>query len=189
MGQSTEELTQDIEATRRELSRDVDELGDKVSPSRVVQRRKEAAKSRLGSIRDKVMGSASDGKHSASSAGTSVSDTASGAVDTIQDKTEGNPLAAGLIAFGAGMLIASLIPASEKETEAARRAVDAAKEHGQPVLDEAKSIGQDMGQNLKETATQAASDVQSTAQDSAQRVKDEGKSSAQTVKSDATSGS
>jgi ElaB/YqjD/DUF883 family membrane-anchored ribosome-binding protein len=190
MGQSTEEVTQDIEATRRELSRDVDELTDKVSPGRVVQRRKEAAKNRLSSIRDRVMGGASDAKHSASSAGGSVTDsvtgTASGAVDMIQDRTEGNPLAAGLIAFGAGMLIASLIPATEKETDAAKHAVDTAKEYGEPLMDEAKSIGQDMGQNLKESATQAASEVKSTAQDSVQYVKEEAQSSAQNVKDQAS---
>jgi hypothetical protein len=50
----------DIEATRASLSRDIDELTDKVNPTRVVERRKEAAKGRLGSIRDKVMGAAPD---------------------------------------------------------------------------------------------------------------------------------
>ena len=61
MGQNTEELTTtpaDIEATRSSLTRDIDELTDKVSPSRVIDRRKEAAKGRFGSLRDKVMGSA-----------------------------------------------------------------------------------------------------------------------------------
>ena len=60
----------------------------------------------------------------------SVSDKASGAVDTLGVKAQGNPLAAGLVAFGAGMLISALIPASEKETQVTQRAVEAAKEHG-----------------------------------------------------------
>ena len=50
----------DIEATRASLSRDIDELTDKVSPARVMDRRKEAAKGRIGSIKDKVMGAAPD---------------------------------------------------------------------------------------------------------------------------------
>ncbi|MBT2249119.1 DUF3618 domain-containing protein, partial [Arthrobacter sp. BHU FT2] len=37
------------------------------------------------------------------------------APDQVKAKTAGNPLAAGLIAFGAGMLLSSLIPASDKE--------------------------------------------------------------------------
>jgi len=200
----------DIEATRASLSRDIDELTDKVNPTRVVERRKEAAKGRLGSIRDKVMGAAPDlgavkshvpgvGSSSGSSGpgvaqrasgvasgvGGSVSDTASGAVDTLGAKAQGNPLAAGLVAFGAGMLISALLPATEKETQVAQRAVDAAKEHGQPVLDEAKSVGQEIGQDLKESATQSAQQVAATAQDSAQTVKQEGQSSAQTVKDEA----
>jgi Protein of unknown function (DUF3618) len=228
MGQNSEELSTtrvtttetsgtttpaDIEATRANLTRDIDELSDKVSPARVVERRKQAARSRLGTVRDKVMGSSSGSRNtpglkdkvmgSASSAssgvssvGSSVSDTASGAVSsvsdtaqgalgTIESRTEGNPLAAGLIAFGAGMLISALIPASEKEAQAAQKAVEAAKEHGQPVMEQAKSVGQEMGQNLKESAADAAQEVKATAADSAQTVKQEGQSSAQTVKEEA----
>ena len=214
MGQNSEELTTttttpttgttttpaDIEATRANLTRDIDELSDKVSPARVVERRKEAAKGRLGSVRekvmgsasgtstsvkDRVMGSASNTRSTVSSAGGSVSDTAQGALGTIESKTEGNPLIAGLVAFGTGMLISSLIPASQKEAQAAQKAVEAAKEHGQPVMDEAKSVGQEMGQNLKESAADAAQEVKATAQDSAQTVKQEGQSSAQTVKDEA----
>jgi len=197
----------DIEATRASLSRDIDELTDKVNPARVVDRRKEAAKGRLGSLRNKVMGAAPDldavksrvpgvgsGSGStgpdvgerASGMASSVSGTASGAVDTLGAKAQGNPLAAGLVAFGAGMLLSALLPASEKETQVAQKAVDAAKEHGQPVLDEAKSVAQDMGADLKDSAAQSAQQVKDTAQESVANVKAEGQSSAQTVKDDAT---
>jgi gas vesicle protein len=199
----------DIEATRASLSRDIDELTDKVSPARVVERRKEAAKSRFSGIRDKVMGAAPDlgavtshvpgmgsggsgpgvGERAsgvASSVGDSVSGTASGAVDTLSSKAQGNPLAAGLVAFGAGMLVSALIPVSEKEAQVAHQAVDAAKEHGQPLVDEAKSIGQQMGSDLAETATESAQQVKETAQESVQHVKEEGQSSAQSVKDEAT---
>ncbi len=203
----------DIEATRASLSRDIDELTDKVSPARVMDRRKEAAKGRIGSIRDKVMGAAPDldtvrdrvpgagsGPGSgpgvgervsgvASNVSESVSSGASGAVDTLGAKAQGNPLAAGLVAFGAGMLLSALLPASDKETRVASKAVEAAKEHGQPVLDEAKSVGQQMGQELKESAAESAQQVKETAQASAETVKAEGQSSAQNVKQDATPGS
>lgn len=198
MGQDTEGLTTtpaDIDATRTNLSRDIDELTDKVSPGRVVERRKQAARGRIGSIRDKVMGSSPMSVSGGSGAGVgsrvsdaagSVSDSAGGAVDAIGSKAQGNPLAAGLVAFGAGMLISALVPASEKEAEVAQRTVDAAKEHGQPVLDEAKSVGQQMGQELKDSATESAQQVKDTAQDSVQNVKQEGQSSAQTVKDQAS---
>lgn len=197
MGQATEEqLTRDIEARRAELSRDLDALTDKVSPAQMVERRKQATRSRFRSMRERVMGSAHDTRRSVSSAGSSATGAVSGAtgsvssgaqsaVGTIEQKAEGNPLAAGLIAFGAGWLVSSLLPASEKEAQAAQQLVERAKES--PFLDEAKSVGQEMGQNLKESATEAAQQVKSTAQDSAETVKQEGQSSAETVKQEGQS--
>ena len=182
MGQSTEELTRDIEQTRQNLSQDVDELTDKVSPGRIAQRRKEAATSKLRSLRDNVMGSAQDSAQSVSSVGQNVGDTASGAVQTIEEKAQGNPLAAGLVAFGAGMVLGSLIPASRTEAKATQKAMDVAREQGQPVIDQAKAAGQDMAEQLKQSAGDAAQEVKSTAQESAQHVTDEAKASGQHVK-------
>jgi gas vesicle protein len=194
MGQDTDELTTtpaDIEATRADLSRNLDELSDKVSPQRVVARRKEAARSSLASVREKLMGSADSTSstglrgNGASGAASSAKDSAQSAVDSLQSATAGSPLTAGLVAFGAGMLISALLPASAKEAEAARRVVETAKEHGQPLLDEAKSVGQDMGKDLGDAAAAAAQEVKSTAQDSVANVKDEGQSSADRVKDEA----
>jgi gas vesicle protein len=204
MGEGTEELSTkeaEIERTRMALSRDLDELGDKVSPQRVVERRTQAVKGRLGSVRERVMGAAPSLPGSGSGGtGPSVTDrvgdsvggakdalagTAQSTVGTVQSRTTGNPLAAGLMAFGAGMVISALLPATEKEARLAQQAADAAKEHGQPLLDEAKSVGQEVGQNLKETAQQAAQEVRSTAQESVEHVKEEGQASAQTVKDQA----
>ncbi len=185
MGQSTQELTSDIEQTRRSLSDDIDELNDKVNPGRVMERRKEAARNRLGSLRDKVMGSAADARQGTATAGESVQDAGRGAMQSIEQRTEGNPLAAGLVAFGAGMLISALVPASDKEQQAAQRVVDTAKEQSRPLMDRARSAGQEMGQHLKESAAGAAEDLKAGAQQSAQHVKEEGRSSAETVKQDA----
>jgi ElaB/YqjD/DUF883 family membrane-anchored ribosome-binding protein len=198
MGQNTEELTTtpaDIEATRADLTRNIDELSDKVSPQRVVERRKEAARNSLSSVRDKIMGSADTSKGhdsagsrmsgSASDAAASVKGSAQSAVGTLESTTAGNPLVAGAVAFGAGMLIGALLPASEKEQQAAARLVDSAKEHGQPLIDEAKSVGQEIGQDLGNSASEAAEKVKSQAQDSAETVKSEGQSSANEVKDQA----
>ena len=40
MGQSTEELKRDIEQTRADMSGTLDAIEDRVSPSRMIQRRK-----------------------------------------------------------------------------------------------------------------------------------------------------
>jgi uncharacterized protein YjbJ (UPF0337 family) len=202
MGQSTEELNVEIEQTRQSMTANVDALQDRVSPSAIVERRKQAARGRMLGVRDKVMGSAQSARSSASggvsSTVGSTKDSASGAVDSVrgtasdavsgaQDKVQGAPLAAGLVAFGAGMIVAALIPASEKEAVAAGHVVDAAKEHGQPVVDQARSMAQDVAQDVKETATQAAHEVKDTATDSAQRVKSEGQSGVDEVRSQTSS--
>src|SRR6476620_7792570 len=114
-------IRRQIEDTRRELSYDVDALNEKVNPARVVDRRVTAAKGRLTSVKEKVMGSAHDTTSSAqgmaSDAAGTVQDAALGAVGAVQQapdavvrQTQGNPLAAGLIAFGVGWLVSSLLP-------------------------------------------------------------------------------
>ena len=163
------------------MTADVDALQDRVSPSAIVERRKQAARSRVQGVRDKVMGTAHGVSSSASGTAGSAKDSAGGAVDSVkgtaqdavsgaQDKVQGAPLAAGLIAFGAGLIVAALIPASEKEAVAAGHVVDAAKEHGQPVVDQAKSVAQDVVDGVKETAAEAAQEVKDTASDSAGKV-------------------
>lgn len=195
MGQGTEEqLTGQIADTRQDLSRDVDALYDKVSPGRMVERRKEAVRGRLSGFKDSVMGSAGSAggtaqgaagsvKDTAANATSAVAGTAQSAVGTIERQTQGAPLAAGMVAFGAGMVISALIPASEKETQAAQRLTEAVQDS--PIVDEAKAVGQEIGDNLKESATQAAQEVKASAQDSAASLKEEGQSSAQTVKEEA----
>ena len=56
MSTHPEDIKRDIEATREELSRDVDALHDKVSPARVLERRVDTAKGAIGGVKDKVMG-------------------------------------------------------------------------------------------------------------------------------------
>jgi gas vesicle protein len=191
-------MTEEIAGTRENLSRDVDALYDKVSPGRVVERKKAAVRGRLSTVKDSVMGSAQSVGGSAqgaagsvtgsvsgaaSSAVGTVQDTAHSAVGTVQSQTQGSPIAAGLMAFGAGMVISALIPASKAEAQAAQQLTEAVKDS--PIMDQAKSVGQEMGQHLKETAQEAAQEVKGTAQEAAQNVKDEGQSAAQNVKQEA----
>ncbi|WP_458780377.1 DUF3618 domain-containing protein [Arthrobacter sp. D3-16] len=113
-----------------------------------------------------------------SDAGTALSQ----APDQVKTKTQGNPLAAGLIAFGAGMLVSSLIPASTKEREAAQQLKTAAEPLATQVTDAAK----DMVQDLKEPAQEAMDSVKATATDAAQNVKAEGQGAVTDVKDRAT---
>jgi uncharacterized protein DUF3618 len=202
-----EVIRRQIEDTRRELSYDVDALNEKVNPARVVDRRVTAAKGRITNLKEKVMGSAQDTTSSAqgmaSNAAGSVQGAASSAVDTVQgaassaadavqqapqvlkQQAQGNPLAAGLIAFGVGWLVSSLIPASQKETELAQQAESAVREHKDALLEPAKQAAQEIGEQLKPAAQDAVESVKSTAQDAAATVKDEGQSAVQDVQGQA----
>lgn len=177
-----EVIEHDIESTREDLSRNLDALADRVSPGRVVGRQVDSVKGRFSSAKDTVMGKAAGVSDASGSAVGSVGD----AAGAVSDRAQGNPLAAGLIAFGAGWLVSSLLPASQAEARLAGQAVDTAKEHGQPLVDHAKSVGQEVGEDLKDKAAQAASEVKDSAVQSAQRVKDEGQSAADGVRSDAS---
>lgn len=196
MAEDTQELTRDIEVTRSDLTRNLDALTDKVSPGRVVERRVQRTKGGAARLKDRVMGTASTVKGSASgtagSASSSVSDaahglagSASGTKDSVVEHTEGNPIAAGVIAFGIGWLVSSLMPASEKEQHAAQALVDTAKEHGQPIVEQAKQAGQEVASNMQGKAADAAQSVKETAQQSASHVSEEAKGGAQSVAQDA----
>jgi hypothetical protein len=198
-----EVIRQQIEDTRRELSYDVDALNEKVNPARVVDRRMAAAKGRVARVKEKVMGSAHDTSYqaqgmasnaagsvqgAASSAADSVQSAASTAVDTVQQtpdmivrQTQGNPLAAGLIAFGVGWLVSSILPASEKEKQLAQQAETAIRENKDALLEPAKQAAQEVGEQLKPAAQQAAESVKATAQDAVTTVTEEGKSAAADV--------
>ena len=200
-------IRQQIEDTRRELSYDVDALNEKVNPARVVDRRVTAAKGRLTSVKERVMGSAQDTTSSAhgmasnaagsvqgaaSSAAGSVQDAAASAADAVQQapqqivqQTQGNPMAAGLIAFGVGWLVSSLLPASQKEKELAQQAESAVREHKDTLLEPAKQAAQEIGEQLKPAAQEAVESVKATAQDAASTVTEQGKSAAADVKGQA----
>lgn len=173
----------DIEATRRNLSGDVDALADKVTPSKIADRQKRKVKGALHSFTGRIMGS-DDPYDPHRGVGEAIGDAKDATVDAGKRavaKAEGNPVAVGLIAFGVGLLAASLIPASDKEQELAAKAKDAA----QPVLHEAAEVGKQMAQDLKEPAQEAVQAVKDTAQESVETVKAEAVDRASDVAEDA----
>jgi hypothetical protein len=174
--QSPEEIRRDIERTRAELASDVDTLHEKVSPSAIAHRRTEAVKGRMSSVKEKVMGTATSAGDSTTSGLHSAAGTAMSAPQSVKQQTQGNPLAAGVIAFGAGWLISSLLPASEKEKQATMQAKDKVSEHSDTLTAPLKEAAQGAKENLEPHAKQAAESVKSTATDAADNVKGEAKS-------------
>lgn len=176
-----DEIRAQIAQTRAELSTDVDELGDKVSPGQMAKRQVGRVKGSVVKVRNSVMGAADSGTSSAGVAMSSVQDAVSGAPGQVKQQTQGNPMAAGMIAFGAGMLLSSLFPASKPEAQAAA----AVKEQVQPLVDQVTDAAKDAASNLQQPAQEALESVKSTAADAVDTVKDEGSSAAGDVKDQA----
>ncbi|MEP7179744.1 MAG: DUF3618 domain-containing protein [Pseudonocardiales bacterium] len=203
---SPQEIQRNIERTRASLSADVNRLNEKVSPARVVGRRVDRIKGTATSVKERVMGSPDEGyglrsagdsvstgatsaKDSVSSAVSSVGDAASSAVSSVGDaasaapqtvrrQTQGNPMAAGVIAFGVGWLLSSLPPATQREQDVAGMAEDKAKELAEPLKEKA----QEMAGNLHEPLQHSVEQVKSTAAEGAQQTAEQAKSAAADVK-------
>ncbi|XVU22257.1 DUF3618 domain-containing protein [Actinoplanes sp. CA-054009] len=183
MAEEPDRLRQDIEHTRRSLTRDVDLLAEKTSPAKVAQRRWTA-------VKEKVMGTSDKASDKASDVGGTVSDKAhqaAGAVkqapQAVTQQAQGNPIAAGVIAFGVGMLAATLIPV----TEAERSAGAALKEHGGDLTEKVKDATQDLREDLSHDAQQAFGQVKGTAQSAVQNINETAKNDAQDVRDQARS--
>lgn len=177
MSDSPDEIRANIERTRSELGSDVDALADKVNPSKIVDRQVDRVRGAFGSVRERVMGAADDASSSLSGAASSVGDVK----DRVVAKAEGSPLAVGLIAFGVGLVVASLIPASSKEKELA----ETVKDQAQPLVDQATNVAKEVGEHLKEPAQNAVTAVKESAQESVAAVKDEAQTAAGDVKDQA----
>ena len=175
MSNNPDQIRHEIESTRAELSGDVNALADSVRPSTVARRQVDKVRDGVttvkNSVKDSVMGTADD-------AGQSVSGAAGDATSAVRRKTRGNPLAAGLVAFAAGWLVSSLLPASQAE----RQGATALKEKAQPLADDLSSAARQVAENLKEPAREAVEQVKASAGDSASAVKDEASSTAADVK-------
>jgi Protein of unknown function (DUF3618) len=188
MGKSTGEVRSEIEGTRQDMSETIDAIADRTSPGRIIQRRRQRVSDGWRSVRERVMGRAHDTYGSAGEAAQGVGGTARDAAgsvvegarrapDKVIEQTQGNPIAAGLIAFGGGLLVASLIPPSEAEQRVASQVVEKA----QPVRDELQRAGHDVVEDLRSTAEQGAEQVKQRATEAAGTVQEDVRASAGNV--------
>lgn len=175
------EIRSDIERTRRELGEDVDALADKVNPAKMAHRQTDKVRRAVNRVTDRVMGTASDVAETAHDA----MDTAGGAVaetpQRVTSATRGNPIAAGLIAFGVGWLLSSLLPPSKPERDVAEKAKEAAA----PVIDEVRDVAKESAEHLREPAREAVDAVKERAAEAVDTVKEEGSAAASDVQAEA----
>jgi hypothetical protein len=182
MSNDPDQIREQIEITRGTLSSDVDTLAETVRPGNVARRQLDRVRGAAGGTRDKIMGTAADlgstGGSAASDAAASSREAVRTTPDRVKAKTEGNPLAAGMIAFGVGWLAASLTPATRPERQAATKA----KEHASTVTEPAGDVAKQVGSNLRASAGQAVDAVKSTGADAADTVRSEARSTVEDVK-------
>jgi hypothetical protein len=174
----TTELRREIEDTRDHLGDTLDAIGDRVSPGRIVERRKNRVRESLTTARTKVMGvapSPSAATSTASDAASSIGETVRHAPAAVASGAKGNPLLAGGLAFGVGVLVASLLPTTEAEASVAGDIVE-------PLKQEATEIGKEVGSTAKESASSAGEQAKEALTDAATTVKEEAASTAQQSK-------
>ncbi|MEV8226942.1 DUF3618 domain-containing protein [Streptomyces sp. NPDC079167] len=202
MGTEPDELKTEVEGARTRLAHDVDRLADKVTPGKVARRKADATQHRLTGLKERVMGvtdrtpdvhpgqkaqeltrSAGD---AAGQAGDSVRRTADQVGQSVREapgqvtrQTQGSPLAAGVIAFGAGMLAAALLPASEAEERVGAQLREHSDELLQPARQTAQDAAQDLKEGMRQPATDAVESVRSTAQEAAEATKQQVQDSGQ----------
>ena len=153
-----DEIRADIERTRRELGQDVDALAEKVSPTKAVSRQTNRIKDGFIHAKENIMGSPEQHRHEPS----------------LGDRAHG------VIAFGAGLLLSSLIPASRVE----QRAAEGLKEQAAPLVDEAKQAAQQLREDLEPAAREAAGSVKESAAEAASHLKEQGTDTAQDLKAE-----
>ncbi|HEX2772969.1 MAG TPA: DUF3618 domain-containing protein [Micromonosporaceae bacterium] len=182
------QIRRDIDNTRGELSSDVNALTNKVNPRRAVGQRANRARDALSTVKDKVMGTATQAGQAGKAkpqAGKAKAAAQGSPGEMTRKRTEGSPLAAGAIAFGVGVLVSSLLPPTQREQQVAGQAKGKAAQRSGQVKQKAKEAATDVGHDMKQPAKQAAASVASTAAHGASALREQGRSAAHDVQGQA----
>lgn len=137
----------------------------------------------MSSAGERVSDMASTASDKVSDAASTVAEQTREAPQEVRRATQGNPIAAGIIAFGSGLLLASLFPATEPE----RQAASAVQNRLEPLKERATETGRELAGDLKQSAQGAVQEVKGTATDAAQDVAGQAKGAAGDVRDDAKS--
>lgn len=176
--QDPEQMRRDIARTREEMSTTVEAIEDRVSPRRIRDRQAARLRGRWDDARTSVMGSPDAGtdlRQRASRAGEAVQHVP----DRARETTRGNPLAAGMVAFGVGALAGTLLPVTAPEQRAAARLRD---EFEEPVREELQHAGQEVADHLREEVRDAGQQVKQTAQEAVDTTSQDARESAGDVR-------
>jgi hypothetical protein len=183
-------VRRDIERTRADMSYTVDQIEDRVVPSRIIERRTERMRNWFGDMRDNVMGTMDDTQEHLGDIGSSMGEGMHGMAENVQQmpqmarrRTQGSPLGAGLFALGAGLVLGSILPASRAERQAARQMMPKLE----PLKEQAREAATDLKDNLKEPAQEAMHAIGDRGKEAGDHVKEQATEGAQDVAHQASS--
>lgn len=195
MAHDTDELRAEIEDRRQEITETVEQIENRIVPSRIMARRRDRMRRRMTDWKDAVFGNdepqyrsawappsayaaKQDAQDSAGMLGRageatthafeSARDGVEHAPEMIRRQTRGNPMAAGVIALGAGWLVGSMLPKTEEERRLARRLEPALAGTASTVAEEGRSLASDLREPIKE----AADEVKQTGQEAAGEIRE-----------------
>jgi gas vesicle protein len=217
VGKTAAELRTEIEQKRIDLSRDVDVIEDRIRPGRIVSRKSATVRQSMHRAKEAIMGTAEDAtttvqdhassvrdsvgsatgevghkvEHLAEGAGEAIStatEKIGEAPAVVREQTQGNPLAVGLIAFGAGLLAATLIPASSKEQEMLQQVQPRLEDSARKIAETGQAVMHDLRDDLEPQVREAVASVKESAAASAEQMAEQAKQGAQEVKETATQG-
>lgn len=214
MSSDPRQIRANIEHTQDDLGGNVNALADRMNPRNMAHRQAGKVRGTWQRIRDNVMGSASHARENVMGAASQAREGAGHAREGVQharetsqarlsaasssasdrmhtmgqqtrQQTEGHPLAAGLVAFGLGILASSLLPASQPERRMAGQLRNKVSEHSDELKQQATGMARQTQENLREPAQRAAESVRSKAGQQASGMRDQARSSAQELRGQA----
>jgi hypothetical protein len=209
MAQDADELRAQIDAQRSEITGTVEQIENRIRPGRIMARRRDRIRRTMIDWKDSVFGNdepdyphmgwypAAQNPYASGALDrrddrdddTGLMARASGTVSSVSDapdmvrrQTRGNPIAAGLIAAGAGWLIGGVLPRSERERSMARRIEPALSD----AADVVKHEGQELAGELREPVREATDEVKHTGEAAIADLRDEAKDAAGSVRESAS---
>jgi gas vesicle protein len=192
VGATETELRREADIQRARMGETLEAIGDRLSPPRMVERRKAAVGQTFRNMKERVMGSpdyeepmsqrlsdrAGDAMETAGDTLQAAKDNVQHAPEAIADQTRGNPIAAGIVAFGAGMLLATVFPESSTE----QRLVGQAQPQLHHAAEQAKEMGRGVASDARDEAQRAGDAVKAKGSDATQNVRDQAKSSTEEIR-------
>jgi hypothetical protein len=179
MGQDPDQIRQEIEDTRAEMSETVEAVGYKAD---VPSRAKDKVSETVDNVKNKVSGTATRAKEAVVGTASRAGDAtpSRGQVKQAGRRAAGmakeNPLGLAIGAAAIGFLAGLVVPSTRVEVERLGRVADQVKDKGKETGQEALDRGKQVAQEVASTATETAKEK---TQEHGQELADSAKQSAQ----------